>query len=38
VSDFTAFVLTGVDRIGRLVEYGPTAVIFTNPEQRRTEN
>jgi len=38
VSDFTAFMLAGVDRIGRLVEYGPTAVIFTNPKERRTED
>ena len=38
VSEFTAFMLAGVDRIGRLVEYGPTAVIFTNPIERRTED
>jgi phosphate transport system ATP-binding protein len=38
VSDFTAFMLAGEDRIGRLVEYGPTARIFTNPADQRTED
>ncbi|MCX8071716.1 MAG: phosphate ABC transporter ATP-binding protein PstB [Candidatus Binatia bacterium] len=33
VSDFTAFLY-----MGRLVEYGPTAQIFTNPEQKETED
>lgn len=33
VSDFTAFLY-----LGRLVEYGPTAKIFTNPEQKETED
>ena len=38
VSDFTAFMLAGEDRVGHLVEYGPTAVIFTNPKEQRTED
>jgi phosphate transport system ATP-binding protein len=38
VSDFTAFMLAEEDRIGRLVEFGPTSRIFTNPTQRRTED
>ena len=38
VSDFTAFMLAGDDRVGRLVEYGPTRQIFTNPTDRRTED
>src|SRR5439155_3197674 len=38
VSDFTAFMLAGEDRIGRLVEYGPTASIFTAPSDQRTED
>jgi phosphate transport system ATP-binding protein len=33
VSDFTAFLY-----LGRLVEYGPTAKIFTNPDQKETED
>ena len=38
VSDFTAFMLAGEDRVGHLVEYGPTAAIFTNPKEQRTED
>jgi phosphate transport system ATP-binding protein len=38
VSDYTAFMLAEADRIGRLVEVGPTASIFTNPSERRTED
>ena len=38
VSDFTAFMLAGEDRVGRLVEYGPTKSIFTNPKDQRTED
>ena len=38
VSDFTAFMLAEEDRVGRLVEFGPTARIFTNPAERRTED
>jgi phosphate transport system ATP-binding protein len=38
VSDFTAFMLAEADRIGRLVEFGPTSKIFTNPSESRTED
>jgi phosphate transport system ATP-binding protein len=38
VSDFTAFFLAGDDRVGELIEYGPTEQIFTNPRDRRTED
>jgi phosphate transport system ATP-binding protein len=38
VSDFTAFMLAEQDRIGRLVEFGPTATMFTNPTDKRTED
>jgi phosphate transport system ATP-binding protein len=38
VSDSTAFMLAEEDRIGRLVEFGPTSTIFTNPTDRRTED
>src|SRR5919199_4775454 len=38
VSDYTAFMLAEEDRIGRLVEFGPTSEMFTNPSQRRTED
>ena len=37
-SDMTAFLLAGEERIGRLVEYGPTVDIFTNPRDTRTED
>ena len=33
VSDYTAFVY-----LGRLIEFGPTTKIFTNPSQRQTED
>jgi phosphate transport system ATP-binding protein len=37
VSDFTGFFLAGEERTGRLVEYGPTADLFTSPRDERTE-
>ncbi len=37
VSDETAFLMTGEDRAGYLVEHGDTNKIFTNPENERTE-
>ena len=38
VSETTAFFnLAGVGKPGRLVEYGPTGKIFSNPESRATE-
>ncbi len=38
VSDLTAFMLAEEDRVGRLIEFGPTASMFTNPSDRRTED
>ncbi len=37
VSDNTAFMLAGDDRIGQLVEHGETRRLFTNPADPRTE-
>jgi phosphate transport system ATP-binding protein len=37
VSDYTVFLLSGEERYGRLIEYGPTDRIFTNPEKPETE-
>jgi phosphate transport system ATP-binding protein len=37
VSDYTAFLLSGEERYGRLVEYGLTDQIFTNPKEAETE-
>jgi phosphate transport system ATP-binding protein len=36
VSDYTAFMLAEEDRVGRLVEFGPTARLFTDPSEQRT--
>lgn len=38
VSDYTAFLLAEQGKPGRLIEYGETDVIFTNPKDVRTEN
>ncbi len=38
VSDYTAFLMAGQDRAGRLVEFGSTHQIFTMPKDRRTED
>ena len=38
VSHYTAFMLSGEERIGRLVEFGQTATMFTTPADRRTED
>jgi phosphate transport system ATP-binding protein len=38
ISDNTAFMLAAEERIGRLVELGPTRQIFTNPRDPRTED
>lgn len=38
VSDMAAFMMMGDDRAGRLVEYGPTTQLFTNPKDKRTED
>jgi len=37
VSDMTAVLMLAPDRAGELVEYGPTADIFTRPKDKRTE-
>ena len=37
VSDYTAFMLAGEERIGRLVEFGLTDTLFTMPADKRTE-
>jgi phosphate transport system ATP-binding protein len=38
VSDYTAFLLMAEDGAGHLVEYRPTQEIFTNPQDKRTED
>jgi len=38
VSDTAAFMMIDPDRAGTLVEYGPTARLFTNPQDKRTED
>jgi phosphate transport system ATP-binding protein len=39
VSDYTAFMLAAEHGLnGRLIEYGPTTEIFTNPRDKRTED
>src|SRR5207249_2654508 len=38
ISDNTAFMLAGEERVGHLVELGPTRQIFTNPREKRTED
>ncbi|MBN1875989.1 MAG: phosphate ABC transporter ATP-binding protein [Anaerolineae bacterium] len=38
VSDYTAFFYTDESRCGQLVEFDETQKIFTNPEDRRTED
>ena len=38
VSDYTAFMLGDADRVGMLVEHGPTQRIFTHPRDSRTED
>ena len=38
VSDMTAFMMMEQDKAGALVEYAPTAEIFANPKDKRTED
>lgn len=38
VSDMTAFLMMEEDRAGTLVEYSPTAELFTNPKDKHTED
>jgi phosphate transport system ATP-binding protein len=37
VSDFTAFMMIDENRAGKLVEFGNTPQIFTNPKNKQTE-
>ena len=37
VSDYTAFMLSDDKARGKLIEFGPTADLFTNPTDERTE-
>ena len=38
VSHYTAFMLAGEERVGRLVEFGLTEAMFTTPRDKRTED
>jgi phosphate transport system ATP-binding protein len=38
VADYTAFLMIDSERAGRLVDFGPTSKIFTNPEKKETED
>jgi phosphate transport system ATP-binding protein len=38
VSDFTAFMMIDENRAGKMVEFGPTPQIFTNPKNKQTED
>jgi len=37
-SDYAAFFMLNEERVGTLMEYGPTRRIFTNPQDKRTED
>ena len=38
ISDMAAFMMIEKDKTGRLVEYAPTRVMFSNPKDKRTED
>ncbi|MCL2696268.1 MAG: phosphate ABC transporter ATP-binding protein PstB [Clostridiales bacterium] len=38
VSDMSAFLMIGDDKVGELVEYAPTAEMFANPKDQRTSD
>jgi ABC-type phosphate transport system, ATPase component len=38
VSDFTAMMMIDENRSGRLIEYNSTNIIFTRPQDKRTED
>ena len=38
VSDMSAFMMIGDDKVGMLVEYAPTAELFAHPKDKRTED
>ena len=37
-SDYAAFFMLNEERVGTLMEYGPTRQVFTNPQDQRTED
>ena len=38
VSDMSAFMMLGNDKVGTLIEYAPTDEMFANPKDKRTED
>jgi len=38
VSTMSAFLMIGQDKVGKLVEYGPTKQLFMSPKDKRTED
>lgn len=38
VSDYTVVMMPDDNMVGRIIEYGPTKEIFTNPKNKRTED
>lgn len=38
VSDMAAFMMIGDDKVGTLIEYGPTIEMFSTPKDKRTED
>jgi phosphate transport system ATP-binding protein len=38
VSEYTAFMMIDENRAGRLIEFGPTSLIFTKPKYKQTED
>jgi phosphate transport system ATP-binding protein len=38
VSNMSAFLMIGDDKVGKLVEYGPTSELFLKPKDKRTED
>ena len=38
ISDMAAFMMIEKDKTGRLVEYAPTGLMFSNPKDKRTED
>jgi phosphate transport system ATP-binding protein len=38
ISDMSAFLMLGPDKVGTLVEYSPTFQMFTSPKDKRTED
>jgi len=38
ISDMSAFMMIGEDKVGTLVEYAPTTQVFSSPRDKRTED